>query len=254
MTKLRKIMPGMLFAFILAMGISAQSNNAQAATTKNFKGNLNATYKSSEWKSKISFKKISAKEVTVKVVAAGINQGKFKGKIISKNTIKMKLDTGEIIKLKWKNKSSFTAKSTNGFDSETVQMVRLLCYSLNNTKYKQIKKSDTVYYEASVYSDYFGELGKDNPAIFKISFKKNKMIIIGSFSKSSKRKNLYTGKAKYLPVDTRTFKINSKTKFYAYEENYKYKVTKKQVSDFSAGPAVTITVKKGIVTLMDFSA
>lgn len=241
MTKLRKIMPGMLFAFILAMGISAQSNNAQAATTKNFKGNLNATYKSSEWKSKISFKKISAKEVTVKVVAAGITQGKFKGKIISKNTIKMKLDAGEIIKLKWKNKSSFTAKPTNGFDSETVQMVRLLCYSLNNTKYKQIKKSDTMYY----YAEREAGIGADS-VVYKISFKKNKMIVYGSFETYPNLKN--NAPTKIIPVAKRTFKINSKTKF-QYQADSLVKIPKKELSAKYSGIGryITIFVKKGVV-------
>lgn len=148
MTKLGKIMMGMLFAFILALGISAQSNNAQAATTKNFKGNLNATYKNSEWKCDIVFEKVNSKKVSIYLKSDYV-EGDFVGRITSKNTIKM-VTGSEFAKvsLKWTDKTHLMAiwKEKN---QNIDPFIRQFSAILGNTKYTQVKKSTTVYYAAA---------------------------------------------------------------------------------------------------------
>lgn len=134
MNKLRKILVMLVFALVVVMGVNAKTENVKAASTKNFKGKLNTTYKNSEHKSKITIKKVNSKKVSVKIVINGLDQGKYNGKIISKDTIQINLD-GEKVKFKWKDKTHFTAKPVGGFSREAVQMVRLLCSSLNNIKY-----------------------------------------------------------------------------------------------------------------------
>lgn len=126
----------LVVAFAIIVG-SIGTTNAKAASTKNFKGNLNATYRNTKEKSKIIIKTISNKKVSVKIVLDNnLNQGTWKGKVVSKDTIQFTLDGGEKIKLKWKDKTHFTAKKPKGgFSSESVQLARRLCMSLNNVKY-----------------------------------------------------------------------------------------------------------------------
>ena len=140
MTKLSKFVMGVMFAFIVMTGVILESSDVQAATTKNFKGNLNATYNNSKQKSKIIIKKISNKKVSIKIILDNDwEQGTWEGNIISENTIQFKLDGEEKIKLKWKNKSQFIAKKPkSGFNRESIQMARRLCYSLNDVEYKQV--------------------------------------------------------------------------------------------------------------------
>lgn len=130
----------------------------RAATAKNFKGNLNATYKGivrdifgkKSYDSKIIIKRVDNKKVKVEVIASGINQGAYKGTIISKDTIRLNLDGGEKVKLKWKDKTHFVAKRpSGGFSEESAQLVKLLCYSLNDVKYTQVKKPQNTSYFAS---------------------------------------------------------------------------------------------------------
>lgn len=253
MSKARKIIMGVVFALIVVMGVRVGSSNVNAASTKNFKGNLNATYKNSEWKSKITFKKINTKKVSVKVVISGTNQGSYSGTITSGNTIKMKLDGGEAINLKWKGKSSFTAKPTKGFSSESVQMVRLLCNSLNNTKYTQVKKSKTVYYspyyvEKSPYGNHC------NSAI--VSLRGNKLIVKGGLLQGTKKKyGSVKGNTSTLKKATRTFKIDKNLKVYG-NGGENPKPDKGSLSDInrcgSNGTGFVITVKNGKVTRIDF--
>lgn len=47
MTKLRKMMMMLIFVIAVTLGTTAGTDNAKAASTKNFKGNLNVTYKNS---------------------------------------------------------------------------------------------------------------------------------------------------------------------------------------------------------------
>lgn len=216
MSKIRKFMMGFVFALIAVMGVSAGSNDVKAASTKNFKGNLNATYKNSEWKSKITIKKINSEKVSVKVVANGLNQGSYNGTAISQNTINMKLDGGEEIVLKWKSKTSFTAKRPKGgFSNESIQMARLLCNSLNNTKYTQVQKSNTVYYGATYTNDdYYGA-----DRVSKMILKGNKLIVKGSLVQATSKKNLSNeNKRTLLKKATRTFKLDKNFKAYGHGE------------------------------------
>lgn len=84
--KLRKTIIGFLFMFTVALGINAGNSNAKAASTKNFKGNLNVTYKNSD--SKITIKKINGKKVKIKVKTS-FAEGDFTGKVILNKLIKM---------------------------------------------------------------------------------------------------------------------------------------------------------------------
>lgn len=138
---MRKLMMGFMFVLVAVIGINVGTINVKAATTKNFKGNLNATYKSGV-DSKIIIKKVDNKKVRIRIFVGGnLDQGEYSGKVISKNTIQVNLD-GEKVKLKWKDKTHFTAKRpSGGFSKEAGQMVRLLCESLDNVKYTQVKKS-----------------------------------------------------------------------------------------------------------------
>lgn len=212
MAKLRRIMMFVL-TFVIVMGTGVGTINAKETTTKNFKGNLNATYKNSGQNSKITIKKINSKQVSIKIVLDNNReQGTWKGKAISKDTIQFILDGGEKIKLKWKDKNHFTAKKTkNGFSNESVQLVRRLCMSLNEVKYTKVKKSSTVYYGASHTKgkDEFG-LG----AVSKITFKGNKMIVKGSFVKATSKKNLNPNKGSYVKKTTKTFKLDKNFNFY----------------------------------------
>lgn len=254
MSKTRKIIMGVVFALIVVMGVSVGSSNVNAASTKNFKGNLNATYKNSEWKSKITFKKINTKKVSVKVVVSGLNQGSYRGTIAPRNTIKMKLDGGETINLKWKGKSSFTAKPTKGFSSESVQMLRLLCKSLNNTKYTQVKKSNMVYYSPYYIEKYNSAGNGSNSASVKL--KGNKLIVKGGLLKGTKKKyGEASGKVTKLKKTTRTFKIDKNFKVYGNggENPRPDKGTKSDINVCgSNGLGFVITVKNGKTVRIDF--
>lgn len=254
MSKARKIIMGVVFALIVVMGVRVGSSNVNAASTKDFKGNLNATYKNSEWKSKITFKKINTKKVSVKVVISGTNQGSYSGTITSGNTIKMKLDGGEAINLKWKGKSSFTAKPTKGFSSESVQMARLLCNSLNNTKYTQVKKSSTVYYNSYAGYEYTNA---------SVKLKGNKLIVKGNLKKGTKQSvGEVKGNTSVLKKATRTFKLAKNFKAYGYVgalEKYD-KFSKSELRDIGKGGyrggknglTFILTVKNGKATRIDF--
>lgn len=177
MTKLRKTMMMLVFTLAVVLGTTAGTGNAKAATTKNFKGKLNVTYKNSKEKSKITIKKVNSKKVSVKVVVYDIPYGPFHGKAISKDTIQIKLDGGEKIKLKWKDKTHFTSKRpSGGFTNESIWYVHALCSALNNTKYTQVKKSSTVYYSS-----------KGNPYKSVISIKGNKITVKGKLTKGTKK-------------------------------------------------------------------
>lgn len=241
----------MAFSAILGVG-----NKAQAATTKNFKGNLNATYKNSEWKSKITIKKVNSKKVSIKIVLDNNwTQGTWNGKVISKDTIQFTLDGGEKIKLKWKDKTHFTAKRPKGgFSGESVQMARRLCFSLNNTKYTQVKKSSTVYYGANHIkrkdTDKWG-------VVRKITLKKNKIITTGSFRKASKESTLNNGKGTYCKNKKRTFKLASNVKFYVWEGFDKIKLSKRDYTSLcknANGLFVILKVKNGKVVSVTFSS
>lgn len=250
MTKLRKIMMGVLFVLIVVMGVNTGSSNMKAASTKNFKGNLNATYKNSEWKSELTFKKINGKKVSVKVVVNGTSQGSYNGTITSRNTINMKLDGGEKINLKWNNKTSFTARPTNGFSRESIQMARLLCDSLNSNKYTQVKKSSTIY-----YSSYAGDKYKN--ALVKL--KGNKLVVKGALKKGNKHSvGEIKGNTSVLKKATRTYKLDKNFKAYAYD-GYLEKYDRISKSDIGKsynggenGLTFVITIKNGKATRIDF--
>lgn len=250
MTKLRKMM--MMFVFILAvvLGTTAGTSNAKAASTKNFKGNLNVTYKNSEWKSKITVKKVNSKKVSVKVVVYDIPYGPFYGKVISKDTIQIKLDGGEKLKLKWKDKTHFTSKRpSGGFTNESIQYVHALCSALNNTKYTQVKKSSTVYYSS-----------KGNPYKSVISIKGNKITVKGKLTKGTKKSySKVKGKVTKLKSATRTFNLANNVKFYGNGGGnpnpslMPKKVGISMIKDSSNGilPFI-LTAKNGKVTRIDF--
>lgn len=154
--KRNRLMKICIIAFLIMIVIFPVK--VRAATAKSFKGNLNATYKGTvrdifgnkSYNSKIIIKRVSNKKVRVEVIAGGINQGAYKGIIISKDTIRLNLDGGEKVKLKWKDKTHFTAKRpSGGFSEESAQLVKLLCYSLNDVKYTQVKKPQNTIYFAS---------------------------------------------------------------------------------------------------------
>ena len=246
MTKLRKTMMILVFTLAVVLGTTAGTGNAKAATTKNFKGNLNVTYKNSEWKSKITVKKVNNKKVSVKVVVYDIPYGPFYGKVISKDTIQIKLDGGEKLKLKWKDKTHFISKRpSGGFTNESIQYVHALCSALNNTKYTQIQKSSTVYYSSH-----------QNTAI---SLKGNKIVVKGNLTKGTKYSNAEAqGKTSDLKNTTKTFKLDKSFKAYAYDGYYgEYqKLSKKEMSSYmngrSGGLTFVLTVKNGKVTRIDF--
>lgn len=251
MTKLRKTM--MMFVFILAvvLGTTAGTSNAKAATTKNFKGNLNVTYKNSEWKSKITVKKVNSKKVSVKVVVYDIPYGPFYGKVISKDTIQIKLDGGEKLKLKWKDKTHFTSKRpSSGFTNESIQYVHALCSALNNTKYTQVKKSSTVY-----YSSYAGN-GYTNASI---KLKGNKLVVKGYLKKGTKKSvGEVKGNTSVLKNATKTFKLDKNFRAYSYDgylEKY-YKIPKSDIGKGYRGGknglTFVLTIKNGKVTRIDF--
>ncbi len=112
MSKIRKFMMGFVFALIVVMGVNAGSSDVKAASTKNFKGNLNATYKNSD--TKITIKKVNSKKVKINAVYDGYAKFSFTGKVTSKNTIKFtSVNSKEAyvdVILKWKDKSHFTSK------------------------------------------------------------------------------------------------------------------------------------------------
>lgn len=260
MAKLRKIMIGFVFTLILVIGVNAESGNVKAASAKNFKGNLNATYKNSKQKSKITIKKINSKKVSIKIVLDNDwEQGTWKGNIISKDTVQFTLDGGEKIKLKWKDKTHFTAKKPKGgFNSESVQMARRLCYSLNNTKYTQVKKSNTVYYS----SIYKGK-SEEGTAVCnsKISIKGNKVIVKGNLAKGTKRNGGdIKGTATKLKKATRTFKLDKNIKFYGNggESPKPSRIPKNDAislinnSQGLESSPFLLTVKNGKVTRIDF--
>lgn len=251
MSKLRKFMMGFVFALIVVMGVNAGSSNVKAASTKNFKGNLNVTYKNSEWNSKITIKKVNSKKVSVKVVAGGLNQGSYNGTISSKNAINMKLDSRENIVLNWNSKTSFTAKRPKGgFSSESIQMARLLCNSLNNTKYTQVKTNSTVYY-----------CSEGNSYRPTISIKGNTITIKGNLTKGTKKRYAdVKGTVTKLKKATRTFKMSKSVKFYGNggEEPNPSRMPKKDaISSINDSQGLgnlpfILTVKNDKVTRIDF--
>lgn len=73
------------------------------------------------------------------------------------------------------------------------------------------KKGKTIYY-GSVWTKGKDEFGRG--AIYKITFKGNKMIVKGSLIEATSKKKLYKNKGSYLKKATRTFKLDKKFNFY----------------------------------------
>ena len=243
MIKLRKMMMTLVFVFAVVLGITAGTSNAKAASTKNFKGNLNVTYKNSEYKSKITIKKVNSKKVSIKIVSPAFdNYSKFTGKIISKDTIKV--TDFPNVKFKWKDKTHFTSvRKGNGF-GDWAKHFRGLCYSLNNTKYTQVKKSSTVYYVGT-------------PPFSKLTIKGNKIVVKGKLNKGTKKSYANVkGKITKMKKATRTFTLAKNAKFYGNGgENPKPDLSTKEqaieVAKMGQLPFV-LTVKNGKVTRIDF--
>lgn len=257
MTKLKKILLILMCTLITAMGVNTEISHVKAASAKNFKGNLNATYKYSEQNAKITIKKINNTRVSVKIVLDhDWTQGTWNGKIISKDTIQFTLDGGEKIRLKWTDKTHFIAKRPKkGFSAVSVQLVKRLCYSLNNVKYTQVKKDNTVYYGASHIK------GKDQlklGAVSKITFKGNKVIIRGSLLKATSRNNLYRNKGSYLKKASRTFKLDKNFKFYSRGgTSPEHKITAKEgkiLCKNANGLYLTFKVKNGKLVSLTFGS
>lgn len=252
MTKLRKMMMTLVFVFAVVLGITAGTSNAKAASTKNFKGNLNVTYKNSD--SKITIKKVNSKKVSIKIVYAGFAKFEYTGKITSKNTIKFNAVNNEEgyadVIFKWKGKSHFTSiwkeKRSNGFKYCSDELV----FALDNTKYAQVKKSNTVYYNS--YAGY-----KYTNASVKL--KGNKLIVKGNLKKGIKHSvGEVKGNTSVLKKATRTFKLAKNFKAYTYNgylEKY-YKISKsdvgKRYNGGKNGLTFVLTVKNGKVTRIDF--
>ncbi len=254
MNKIRKFMMGFVFALIVVMGVNAGSSDVKAATTKNFKGNLNVTYKNSEWKSKITIKKVNSKKVKINVKSSGID-GNFTGKVISKNTIKM--NTGSKyakVNFKWIDKTHFkTIWKENGENIDGfISNYSLILY--NNTKYTQVKKTNTVYYGAShtKEKDEYG-LG----AVSKMTLKGKKLKVKGSLVKATSKKNLYKeNKRTLLKKATRTFKLDKNFKAYGCGgESPDEKLSKKLFKDYLKNPNglyLEFIVKNGKLTRLNF--
>lgn len=237
MEKIKKLLAisfASIFTLVMLFGTEITTINVTATTTNNFVGKLNTTYKSSNknLSAKLKIKKQKSGKISVNVIAGGVSQGTYYGKIVSKNTIQIKLDGGEKIKLKWKNKTRLTAKRpAGGFSNKSIQMARLLCTALNNETYTcKIPKEKTTYY----YAKYTGK--KSDPdrigRIKKMYFKGNKLTVIGSFSKASHEEDLYgTGEdTEYLSYKKRTYKVTSSTKYYRqYGEGGKEKAKKSNI-------------------------
>lgn len=246
MTKLRKMMMMLIFVIAVTLGTTAGTDNAKAATTKNFKGNLNVTYKNSD--SKITIKKVNSKKVSIKIVYAGYAKFKYTGKITSKNTIKFNAVNNEEgyvdVIFKWKDKSHFTSiwkeKRSNGpkYCSDE------LTFALYDTKYTQVKKSSTKYYVGT-------------PPFAKITIKGNKVVVKGKLTKGTKKTYANVkGKITKMKKATRTFKFAKNVKFYGNGgENPKPDLSTKEqaieVAKMGQLPFV-LTVKNGKVTRIDF--
>lgn len=253
MSKLRKIMMGIIFTLIIVMGVSTGSNNVKAATTKNFKGNLNVTYKNSEWKSKITIKKVNSRKVSIKIVYDGYAKFKYTGKIASKSTIKFNAVNNEDgyadVIFKWKDKSHFTStwkeKRSNGLKYCSDELV----FALDNAKYTQVKKSNTVYYASN---------GNSYKSV--ISIKKNKIIVKGKLTKGTKKSYAKVkGKVTKLKSATKTFALANNIKFYGNggEDPNPSRMTKKdgisviKNSEFGTLPFI-LTIKNGKAVRIDF--
>ncbi len=59
----------------------------------------------------------------------------YYGNVINSKTVGFKLDAGETIRMVWTDKNNFEVHPINGFADDTMQMVRPLCYALNDQKY-----------------------------------------------------------------------------------------------------------------------
>lgn len=243
MARIKEFMIGFIFILVMTIGINVGTINAKAATTKNFKGNLNATYKS-KIDSKIVIKKVNNKKVRVKVYAGGLDQGEYIGKVISKNTIQVHLDGGEKVKLKWKDKTHFTAKRpAGGFNDESIQMVRMLCFSLNNVKYTQVTQPKN----ASYYVDCTGVR----------SFKK----LSGKLTVTAKKRNPLEYKtAKGTSRTTKiSYKLDKKCKWTIsspdglYVKKSSYKKIKKTIKDVDQQCVLSVKIKKNKIVRVNIS-
>lgn len=183
------------------------------------------------------------------MVINGDDWGSFNGKVISKNTIK--LTDFPNVKFKWKDKTHFTSVSKGkGFGKEAAQMIRLVCFSLNNTKYTQVKKSNTVYYNSYAGYEYTNA---------SVKLKGNKLIVKGNLKKGTKHSvGEVKGNTSVLKKATRTFKLAKNFKAYTYNgylEKY-YKISKsdvgKRYNGGKNGLTFVLTVKNGKVTRIDF--
>ena len=256
MTKLRKMMMILVFTLAVVLGTTAGTGNAKAATTKNFKGNLNVTYKNSN--SKITIKKLNSKKVSIQGIYSGYAKFKYTGKITSKYTIKFNaVNSKEAyvdVIFKWKDKSYFTStwkeKRSNGLKYCSDELV----FALDNTKYTQVQKSSTVYYGAShtKEKDEYG-LG----AVSKMTLKGNNLIVKGSLVRASSKKNLLNeDKRTLLKKATRTFKLDKNFKAYGCGgESPDQKLTTKEFKSSlknANGLYLEFVVKNGKLTRLNF--
>ncbi|MCM1233344.1 MAG: hypothetical protein NC489_24770 [Ruminococcus flavefaciens] len=214
---MKKIISMMLLLAMVA-SIITTGKEADAAS---FKGNLNATYKSSE--GKITVKKVSGKKVKVTLKANGINCGTWTGNVASPNTVKFTIDGGEKIQLKWKNKNTFSAKSTNGFSTETIQMARAVVTALNKVTYKKQggSSSSSSSIPKSVIGTYASKIKYDQYTMDFIVAKiisKNKIKVFYTIS-NYYEKNGYDRRPSYFIAK------KSGNKFVASSKGYKFSFT-----------------------------
>lgn len=117
----------------------------------------------------------------------------------------------------------------------------------NNTKYTQVKESDTLYYSP----DY-----SDSSQKTTVKLKGNKLVVKGSLLKGTKKKyGEASGKVVALKKATRTFKIDKNFKVYGNggENPEPEKGSKSDIKTCgSNGLGFVITIKNGKATRIDF--
>lgn len=77
----------------------------------------------------------SEKEVKIDIHIPDYDDFEYYGNVINSKTVDFKLDAGETIRMVWTDKNNFEVHAINGFADDTMQMVRPLCYALNDQKY-----------------------------------------------------------------------------------------------------------------------
>lgn len=126
----------------------AEQEKLQAAETEEesgeFSGWLDYVYEIDDYSypAYITVRDKKDKKVSVNInISDGLYDETYEGSVVSGNAVEFTLDPGEKIRLTWQDEETFQAAPEEGFTSESIQLVRMMCECLNDKTYHALEKA-----------------------------------------------------------------------------------------------------------------